>query len=570
LEKMSTAHAIATFGLALEFCQLVGAFLRIDIEWASPLSDFSNLLDVIMLKDFEIFSISCYLERHPAWMCLRRSTPVSRSVLFNAIGLILVTLYPTITLIVMLPLRCFDQPNGARHLVAFPEVVCSGEGIHGEMVGLMVGLIILFPVGILAMCIILVLQQHRGTRLFRLFSTGQVRVDKPMGNRSSRFLFGRWRMEHFYYQIPRLVRNFLAAAIISFISYEQAGTQILLLTLLFMLSLASQVWQRPWRIHSLNDLDAFLAIVLLVLLAVMGTATVVPPTVVLSTLTTIFLVGVVLLLLGVAGKQLRAGWRKGQYDLFLSHHKGGAGNTVRLTKLLLKRAGLRVFFDADDLLSLDLLFDAVKNSRQLVVILSGETTTRPYCVGEITVAYQNGIPILPVVLVGSSYAGVTEMNGGTSSESLWRKGEGDRDGLSGEVVGTLTAYEMREEDIVAAMAHLSRLPVLTCKDAQDTVGRIFSQKLFVHQPIDSQKVNSCSHIDKINLHGPAGKKRSKVEHVVLADFSNLEALSVATYLQLQLADKSDKETCLATPMPVGGSIQLQPEDVEIIRQHALQ
>ncbi|KAL3921863.1 MAG: hypothetical protein SGPRY_004755, partial [Prymnesium sp.] len=52
----------------------------------------------------------------------------------------------------------------------------------------------------------------------------------------------------------------------------------------------------------------------------------------------------------------------------------GAGNSVRLIKLLLKRAGIRVFFDADDLLSLDTLFDAVNKSRYLFLILSGETS----------------------------------------------------------------------------------------------------------------------------------------------------------------------------------------------------
>lgn len=60
---------------------------------------------------------------------------------------------------------------------------------------------------------------------------------------------------------------------------------------------------------------------LLILLSVMGTSTIVPPSVIMSTLTTLFLSGVVFLLLGVAAKQFRVGMGKSRYDLFLSHHK---------------------------------------------------------------------------------------------------------------------------------------------------------------------------------------------------------------------------------------------------------
>ena len=79
-------------------------------------------------------------------------------------------------------------------------------------------------------------------------------------------------------------------------------------------------------------------------------------------------------LFGVAAGLLFAvvQWRRSlssstSFDIFLSHHKGGAGNTARLMKLFLSQGTrARVFYDADNLNSLDLLFEAVRSSREIV------------------------------------------------------------------------------------------------------------------------------------------------------------------------------------------------------------
>lgn len=252
--------------------------------------------------------------------------------------------------------------------------------------------------------------------------------------------------------------------------------------------------------------------------------------------------------------------------------KVGAGNTVRLTKLLLKRAGLRVYFDADDLISLDLLFEAVKTCRQLVVILSGETTTRPYCVGEITVAHQNGIPILPILLRGTSYASFAETVGGQLSDLQSLSGEDNEKGfeLSEEVMATLGPYEMEEGEIRAALSHLRSLPVMSCGDATEAASTILGQKLYVHLP---QRKKSLSELEELGPSGGVGGGTGmkgmvrKVAHLVLADFSNLESVSVATYLQLQLAEKLGKSITLAIPTPKRGEIlSLQQQEVETISQ----
>eukprot|EP00966_Prymnesium_polylepis_P136070 3144142-Prymnesium_polylepis.4 len=136
----------------------------------------------------------------------RRVRPSSRqdlSALLSTIGLGLVTLYPTLTLSVLMPLHCFDQPDGSNSMVAFPQVTCSSEGTHSAMIGLMVVLILMFPIGILVVC-------------GYLISSYKNRAFSEWATRACKFLFARWRTEAYYYQVPRLLRNFLSGAIISF------------------------------------------------------------------------------------------------------------------------------------------------------------------------------------------------------------------------------------------------------------------------------------------------------------------------------------------------------------------
>merc|ERR1712159_285093 len=69
-----------------------------------------------------------------------------------------------------------------------------------------------------------------------------------------------------------------------------------------------------------------------------------------------------------------------------------------MLKYCLEKDVGRCFLDADHLKDTDQLFDAVRNSKNVAVLLSGATLTRPWCVGEIVTAKQCGINVIPVVL----------------------------------------------------------------------------------------------------------------------------------------------------------------------------
>jgi len=357
-DKINTMTSVCIVGLVLEYLQLLSGMMQIRVEWGPPLSDWSNMMEVMLLKEVDFLAFGCLFGHSPfviymfktVWPLLllvgfgimilidRRVRPSSRqdlSALLSTIGLGLVTLYPTLTLSVLMPLHCFDQPDGSNSMVAFPQVTCSSEGTHSAMIGLMVVLILMFPIGILVVC-------------GYLISSYKNRAFSEWATRACKFLFARWRTEAYYYQVPRLLRNFLSGAIISFVSYDESGTQIMLLSLLFMVSLAAQVKLRPWRVDSVNDVDIALVMLLLLFLTVLGTSTVVPPSVALSIFSTTFISTVALGLLSFAAHQYLKSKGDAKWDLFLSHHKGGAGNTVRLMKLLLKRNSLRIFFDGSE------------------------------------------------------------------------------------------------------------------------------------------------------------------------------------------------------------------------------
>ena len=69
-----------------------------------------------------------------------------------------------------------------------------------------------------------------------------------------------------------------------------------------------------------------------------------------------------------------------QYDIFLSHHKKDAGPTARLLKLMIQRAKpeANIFLDSDNLGSLTQLMTCVRNSKNLVVMLTEEILWRYY------------------------------------------------------------------------------------------------------------------------------------------------------------------------------------------------
>merc|ERR1719272_440508 len=154
-----------------------------------------------------------------------------------------------------------------------------------------------------------------------------------------RFLFHRWRPEMYFYGIIMLMRNVAIALIPMAIPYEWPRMQINFLTIVLVFGLSIQLVTWPWRVAQMNFFDASISITLILGLNVVATSFGVSGGLTLGHSRLFF--GVVLIMLGVLFCYIvaqhwhaRAG-KEPQYRIFLSHHKGGGGNTARLMKALL-------------------------------------------------------------------------------------------------------------------------------------------------------------------------------------------------------------------------------------------
>lgn len=106
---------------------------------------------------------------------------------------------------------------------------------------------------------------------------------------------------------------------------------------------------------------------------------------------------------------------------FLSHGKAEGGATARLMKLMLEQllkahtlpggsaqaadlpVTLNVFLDSDNLVSLSDLMNNIKQSMTVTLMLTQSTFYRPWCVCEIYTAFNSGMPIVPVEVLGHEF-----------------------------------------------------------------------------------------------------------------------------------------------------------------------
>jgi len=104
----------------------------------------------------------------------------------------------------------------------------------------------------------------------------------------------------------------------------------------------------------------------------------------------------------------RALAQKGKrFVVFISHHKRDGGETaVALYERLAGALGVhpgQIFLDTEELADLNKLKQAMAESCCVVLLLTEQVLTRPWCLVELMVAVQHHIPIVPVELDGKRY-----------------------------------------------------------------------------------------------------------------------------------------------------------------------
>ena len=386
-------------------CRLFASFWMPSIRWTShgldpakailqSLAIFSFDLDfscVLPPQDF-VLEYVVQLAAYPVvvlvtlliWLSMRWSrTPVSFTAFVNVHGLLLVALLTAMTLAIVRPLQCRNNPNRLFTIASRPNIICWKSQEHQTLVVLAAAGLVAYPVTILAAITYL-------TRKYPIWlrSGGGIEVMEQY-----RFLFARFRPERYYYGLILCTHNLtvgiIPAALVSF-----PALQVGIMGIVICLKLIVQILLWPWRLDIANHNDLALSAGLLILLLLASPLLNIDRA---ETLTFVaILVSIVMIVLPVVAMfaalavvmaRLRP---QSKYAAFLCHHKAGAGALCRFFKLVAKKyVKMNIFLDSDELDDLARIFDVVRaDTKCLVVVLTAELLNRMWCALEIASAHK--------------------------------------------------------------------------------------------------------------------------------------------------------------------------------------
>jgi hypothetical protein len=435
-------------------------------------------------------------------------------------GTLMLTFNLSIVSAMLAPFHCLKHPNGMYTLKEYPGVLCWQRGQQNRMIisGLFA---ITFPLAFLIACFWAV----------GVFPKRTMRGDVRF-LRAFCFLFFRFKPEAYWYGPIILVRNCLFALAPA---VSSPMLQALFLQLLMLTSLCVVVLAMPWRIKFANFLDitVHVSVIITLSMALVYAGS--------SDIKVFSRVGVTFIIIAFA--MIPFGTMYGTYvgciqrclkakrfQFFLCHHKAGAGAFARLLKLtLMGTHGVRgeVFLDSDNLQDLSNLFSYVaKDTDAVVVLLSGDVLSRPWCVGEITAAHVNRVPIVPVMFPGVAFP---------SDDFI--------DNFRTHVpdITSLTKHGVDTELVTLALRHLKQREPIELRGSvnQTLVG----------------KLGEClaSQMKSLEL-GPYQELISRESEVaILADGSNYEAMASALILNRLLVPHTAHDSRLIPHvLPKGG------------------
>lgn len=334
-----------------------------------------------------------------------------------------------------------------------------------------------------------------------------------------RFIFERFRANRYFFGVLYLCRNTLLSLIpVAFANYP--SVQVTMLAAVMLLGMIVQMRAWPWRTKVANITDMIFSGGVVLFLVIAG------PIVHFETeqdqrsyaafiswsfcaLLLVFIVAFVVVAFMYLRRRLNS---EKPYKVFLTHHKGAAGSLARFIKLILsKHSSDRFFLDSDELQDLDSLFECVRAHTKFVVpLLTPALMTRPWCVGELTTAFLNRVPILPISCNGCTIIPSSRVPGILNS---WTVDE----------FQPLLAAGINEAAIEATVEHMATLRVIEYDRSNDlekqegTILRIAEYCKLKRRPfVDYSSKASSSHI------------------LLLTHTDHYEALSSSMILQIQL------------------------------------
>lgn len=414
-QRQSSLTVACLCSLVITTLQMLACVRSLPLNFGEPLSGLLGILSLVVLR-LEFLELECalpgsFLGMYVAKMLMpfvaggillvgeffrskMRGRRYYMDDVVNTFGGILVSFYIMLSLVCLSPFQCFQHPSGHREALAQdPRVFCwEDEGVHVPLVYVSIVVIIMYPVTILSMSLWVTVW---------MYPKMVIKNDLHFLRRF-RFLFIRWTPSRPTSSIVLLIKSFIIALIPTVIPPVYAEVQVTLMFFTLMIGLVVHIVAWPWRIVILNYLDSLFQgqslVVVFVASLALGQGGELSPA--MSVVTSILIMTVLFATFAYIGLHvLKSRPKHVKYEAFISHHKSGAGSAARMIKCLLERelSGI-CFLDADHLDDVDNLFDAVRQSNNVVVVLSGATLTRPWCVGEVVTAWMCKICTIPLVL----------------------------------------------------------------------------------------------------------------------------------------------------------------------------
>ncbi|CAK0804184.1 unnamed protein product, partial [Prorocentrum cordatum] len=384
--------------------QTFSVYTFFSLEWFEPLRGMLNIMSLISF-DLKALRISCSMGSNPTsnyalrqfvaplaipWifatlLVKKHFDPQTRHVreAVNTIGTVFQVFFISIVLSATAPLVFYDHPNDAgSSLVSDPAVLYFESSDHYAMLAVGILAMAMVPLPFLSFVLY-------GTLMYPKYAVSVGADTHFFGFASFRFLFFRFKPSRYYYGLIMLVRNLLLCLVPVIIESDVAA-QVIFTSILILATMVVQVELAPWKVAAANYADAACSSTLLMILICGATAANVSvenssiPAFASVLVGFFFAVGVV----AIMASAYYYFKPFPMYPFFICHHRVGAQAQARLLKMLLtSKTGRPVLTDTDDLTELDSLFDTVKTQvHHLVVYLTRDTLSRPWCAGEIVTA----------------------------------------------------------------------------------------------------------------------------------------------------------------------------------------
>jgi len=414
--RMKTDHAslllVIVCGQVATVAQQLTVLNTVDLTWTQPMSALFSWVEVVGFR-LEYLRVSCWAHVDVAQQYLSTLLVVllllallfiihfaftvichggqfraRNNKLLGCVGTVVFAFYISIMSTVLVPLQCFEHPNGELSVIQYPSVLCSYTSSHRRM--LIYGMpFLLMPLAFYSWCSWLVFQ----------YPSKILAQDGSFMNTYA-FLFSRFKSRSYWFPAVLLTRGILVACAPVL---ADPPAQILALQFVTMVVLVVLTSTRPWRVEPAHFLDVFITCGLLLVLCVAAfliVSSVSPSVLSWGTFFLLVLAG----LAAVAGACHACAVRYKRalkpFQFFLSHHKAASGCFVRLLKMHLvenPKVTRQVFVDADNLENLDTLFETVRSQVEIIVaVATRHLLSRPWCLGELVTAKVNEVETIPL------------------------------------------------------------------------------------------------------------------------------------------------------------------------------